>query len=183
MKRVMLILSAGFEELEAVAPIDLLRRAGVDVVTVSTGPELAVAGGRGIRILADRLLDDCLEERFDMVVVPGGPGVPDLRKDDRVLDLLRRVHAEGTPIGAICAAPLILADAGLLTDHTVTSYPGSKPELLGRVKAYSEERVVEDGGLITSRGAGTSEEFALRLISRLLGPAAAETVRSSIVAR
>ncbi|MEO6096651.1 MAG: DJ-1 family glyoxalase III [Fibrobacteria bacterium] len=183
MKRVLLILSAGFEELEAVAPIDLLRRAGIEVVTASTGPELPVTGGRGIRIQADRLLDDCREEPFDMVIVPGGPGVPALRKDRRVLDLLWSAHQGGVPIAAICAGPLVLADAGLLCGRTVTSFPGSKAELVGRVKAYSEDRVVEDGPIITSRGAGTSEEFALRLIVRLLGFPAAEAVRSSIVAR
>jgi protein deglycase len=183
MKRVLLILSAGFEELEAVAPIDLLRRAGIEVVTASTGPELPVTGGRGIRIQADRLLDDCREERFDMVIVPGGPGVPALRKDARVLELVRSAHQAGVAIAAICAGPLVLADAGLLCGRTVTSFPGSKAELVGRVKEYSEDRVVEDGPIITSRGAGTSEEFALRLIVRLLGSQAAETVRSSIVAR
>ena len=183
MKRTLLILSAGFEELEAVAPLDLLRRAGIDAVSASTGPELTVAGGRGIRIQADRMLDDCLAETFDMIILPGGPGVAGLRKDPRVLDLVRRAHAQGVPLAAICAAPVILADAGVAFGHVITSFPGSKDELVGRVKAYSEERVVEDGKVITSRGAGTSEEFALRLIAYLLGPAAAEDVRARIVAR
>jgi protein deglycase len=183
MKRVLLILSAGFEELEAVAPLDLLRRAGIEAVSASTGTELTVAGGRGIRIQADRMLDDCLSERFDMVILPGGPGVAELRKDARVLDLVRRAHAEGVPLAAICAAPVILADAGVASGHVMTSFPSLKDELLGRVKGYSDQRVVEDGKVITSRGAGTSEEFALRLIAYLLGTAAAENVRSQIVAR
>jgi protein deglycase len=166
-----------------VAPLDLMRRAGIQMVSASAGPELLVEGSRGIRIQADRMLGDCLAERFDMVVLPGGPGVGELRKDARVLELVRQAHADGVPLGAICAAPLILADAGILADRTITSFPGSKKDLLGRVGDYSEQRVVEDGDIITSRGAGTAEEFALRLITRLLGTAAAENVRSSIVAR
>ncbi|MDB5107002.1 MAG: glutamine amidotransferase [Fibrobacteres bacterium] len=183
MKRVLLILSAGFEELEAVAPLDLLRRAGIEVESASAGAELLVAGGRGIRIQADRMLDECLSDRYDMVILPGGPGVTRLRKDERVLDLVRRAHADGVPLAAICAAPVILADAGVSAGHVITSFPGSREDLAGRFKSYSEERVVEDGKVITSRGAGTSEEFALRLIAYLLGPAAAEDVRSRIVAR
>jgi 4-methyl-5(b-hydroxyethyl)-thiazole monophosphate biosynthesis len=183
MKRTLLILSRGFEELEAVAPMDLLRRAGIEAVSASTGPDLWVEGGRGIAIRADRMLDDCLAERFDMVILPGGPGVDALRRDGRVLDLVRRAHAEGVPLAAICAAPVILADAGVVSGRVLTSFPARQAELEGKVKAYSQERVVEDGALITSRGAGTSEEFALRLIAYLLGAAAAEQVRAQIVAR
>jgi 4-methyl-5(b-hydroxyethyl)-thiazole monophosphate biosynthesis len=118
-----------------------------------------------------------------MVILPGGPGVEELRKDVRVLELVRRTHAAGIPLAAICAAPVILADAGVAAGHRITSFPGSKPELIGRAKAYSEDRVVEDGKVITSRGAGTSEEFSLRLIAHLLGQPAAEDIRSRIVAR
>jgi protein deglycase len=183
MKRALLILSAGFEEIEAVTPLDLLRRASIEVVSASTGPELTVLGARGIRIVADRMLDACLREPFDMVILPGGPGVEGLRKDARVLDLVRRTHAAGIPLAAICAAPVILADAGVASGHRVTSFPASKPELAGRAKSYSEDRVVEDGKVITSRGAGTSEEFSLGLIACLLGQPAADDIRSRIVAR
>ncbi len=183
MKRVLLILSHGFEEMEAVTPIDLLRRAGITVVSASTGPELLVEGGRGIRVQADQMLSECLSQAFDMVILPGGPGVDRLRKDERVLELVRRTHAAGTPLAAICAAPLILADAGVAAGHTLTSFPSARAELQGQVKAYSEARVVEDGNLITSRGAGTSEEFALILIAFLEGPAAAEEIRARIIAR
>jgi 4-methyl-5(b-hydroxyethyl)-thiazole monophosphate biosynthesis len=183
MKRALLILSEGFEELEAVAPLDLLRRAGVETVSASAGAGLLVAGGRGVAIQADRMLDECLSERFDMLILPGGPGVDKLRKDARVLDLVRRAHAEGVPLAAICAAPVILADAGVAQGHVITSFPSREAELRGQVKAYAQDRVVVDGKVITSRGAGTAEEFALGLIAYLLGPAAAETVRSQIVAR
>ncbi|MEO7425092.1 MAG: DJ-1 family glyoxalase III [Fibrobacteria bacterium] len=183
MKRALVILSQGFEEMEAVTPIDLLRRAGIEVLSASAGPELLVEGGRGIRIQADAPLSDCLSQAFDMVILPGGPGVEGMRKDARVLDLVRRAYASGTPLAAICSAPLVLADAGVAAGHVLTSFPADKVELQGRVKAYSEERVVLDGKLITSRGAGSSEEFALALIAFLAGPAAAQDVRTRIVAR
>lgn len=183
MKRALLILSEGFEEMEAVAPLDILRRAGVEVVAASAGPGLLVAGGRGIRIQADRPLDDCLGETFDMLVLPGGPGVDKLRKDARVADLVRRYHSAGIPVAAICAAPVILADAGVARAHVITSFPARAAELRPQAKAYVEDRVVIDGKVITSRGAGTAEEFALALAGYLQGPDAAETVRSQIVAR
>src|SRR5690242_16737337 len=110
MKRVLLILSRGFEELEAVAPLDLLRRAGIEVVSAAAQPDLAVEGSHGIVVKADRLLENCAGERFDLLLLPGGPGVEGLRKDSRVLDLVRRFRREGLPIAAICAAPLVLAD-------------------------------------------------------------------------
>ena len=108
-----MILSEGFEEIEAITPLDLLRRAGIDAIAASTGPGLVVPGGRGVKIQADRLLEDCLGETFDMVILPGGPGVDQLRKDTRVTEMIRRSHAAGVPIAAICAAPVILADAGV----------------------------------------------------------------------
>jgi protein deglycase len=183
MKRALLILSEGFEEVEAVTPLDLLRRAGVEAVAASTGPGLLVAGGRGVKVQADRLLDDCLGETFDMVILPGGPGVDKLRRDERVVELVRRSHAAGVPLAAICAAPVILADAGVAQAHTLTSFPGREAELRPLAKAYVHDRVVVDGKVITSRGAGTAEEFALALVAYLQGPAAAETVRAQIVAR
>jgi 4-methyl-5(b-hydroxyethyl)-thiazole monophosphate biosynthesis len=183
MKRALLILSEGFEEMEAVTPLDLLRRAGVDAVAASTGPGLLVAGGRGVKVQADRLLDDCLAETFDMVILPGGPGTDKLRKDARVTDLVRRSHAGGVPIAAICAAPVILADAGVAQAHTLTSFPAREAELKPVAKAYVRDRVVVDGKVITSRGAGSAEEFALALIAYLQGADAAETVRAQIVAR
>lgn len=183
MKRVLLILSRGFEELEAVAPLDLLRRAGIEVVSASAQPDLLVEGGRGVRIQADRLLDGCLAESWDLIVLPGGPGVKDLRKDTRVLDLVRRSHGAGIPLAAICAAPAILADAGVAGGHVLTSFPGVKEEVKAKAKAYSEDRVVVDGKVITSRGAGTAEEFALALVEYLSGREEAEKVQKSILAR
>jgi protein deglycase len=183
MKRVLLLLSPGFEELEAVAPLDLLRRAGIEVISASIGPGTSVMGSHGIRIEADKNLADCLDGAYDMVILPGGPGVEGLRKDDRVLDLVRRTYAAGIPLAAICAAPLVLADAGIAGDHRITSFPSVRQDLQGRIRDYSEERVVRDGKIITSRGAGSAEEFSLELIAYLLGSAAADEVRDRIIAR
>lgn len=183
MKRVLLILSPGFEELEAVAPMDLLRRAGIEVTAAAAGDDLLVEGGRGIRVRADRRLDECLRETYDLVVLPGGPGVAALRRDARVLDLVRRAHAGGVPLAAICAAPAILADAGVTAGHRLTSFPGVRAEVEGRARSYVEDRVVVDGKVITSRGAGTAEEFALALVEYLEGKDAAEKVRRAILAR
>ena len=183
MKRVLLVLSRGFEELEAVAPLDLLRRAGLEVVSASAQEGLLVEGSHGIPIQADRLLDECLDQAWDLVILPGGPGVEGLRKDGRILGLVRRSHGEGVPLAAICAAPLVLADAGVAASHTVTSFPAARAGVEPKAAAYSEERVVVDGKVITSRGAGTAEEFSLAIIEYLAGKEAAEDVRLRIVAR
>lgn len=183
MKRVLLVLSRGFEELEAVAPLDLLRRAGLEVVTASAQDGLLVEGSHGIRIEADRPLGECLSLAWDLVILPGGPGVEGLRKDERILGLVRRAHDDGVPIAAICAAPLVLADAGVAASHAVTSFPRVREEVERKAASYSEERVVVDGKVVTSRGAGTAEEFALALIEYLAGKEEAEKVRASIVAR
>jgi len=183
MRKVLLILSPGFEELEAVAPMDLLRRAGIEVTAAAAGDDLLVEGGRGIRVRADRRLDECLGGAYDLIVLPGGPGVANLRKDARVLDLVRRAHAGGVPLAAICAAPAILADAGVAAGHRLTSFPGVRAEVEGRARAYLEDRVVVDRKVITSRGAGTAEEFALALVEYLEGKEAAEKVKKAILAR
>jgi 4-methyl-5(b-hydroxyethyl)-thiazole monophosphate biosynthesis len=183
MKRVLLLLTPGFEELEAIAPIDLLRRAGIEVVSAAVGPDALVTGSHGIRILADARFEDCLDLIYDMVILPGGPGANSLRKDDRVIRLLQRAHAQGIALAAICAAPLVLAEAGVARDRRLTSFPSVQSSMTGLIGAYSEDRVVVDGGIVTSRGAGIAEEFALALITYLIGSEAAETVRESILAR
>jgi protein deglycase len=183
MKRVLILLFPGFEELEAVAPLDLLRRAGIEVVSASVGEKTLVTGSHGIQISADKRLEDCLSMTFDMVILPGGPGVDGLRQDKRILDLVERTYASGTLLAAICAAPLLLADAGIALNHTITSFPSVKDDLAGRIREYSEARVVVDGKMITSRGAGTAEEFALKLIEILISPEVAEDIRTRIVAR
>ncbi len=183
MKRVLLLLSPGFEEMEAVAPLDLLRRAGIEVVTAAVGPEILVRGSHGIQILADSRFEDCQVSDYQMVILPGGPGAESMRKDVRVLAMLKRAHALGIAMAAICAAPLILAEAGVTGDRIVTSFPSVQSKMTGLIGAYSQNRVVVDQGIITSRGAGSAEEFSLALIEFLIDDAAAEAVRESILAR
>jgi 4-methyl-5(b-hydroxyethyl)-thiazole monophosphate biosynthesis len=188
--RALLILHPGFEEIEAVTPVDLLRRSGVEVVMVAIGTDLFVAGGRAVVLRADVLLTDlgeAPESEFDMLILPGGPGVKALREDtlhrDVVVGLLRRFHAEKKWMAAICAAPLLLHDAGLAAALKLTSFPGEADALRPHVRQYVEDRVVLDGNVVTARGAGTSEEFSLALIALLAGAAVAEDIRRRIIAR
>jgi len=194
--RALLILHPGFEEIEAVTPADLLRRAGVEVVLAALGTEdkdRDVRGGRGVTLRADTLLADLgetPEAGFDMLIVPGGPGVAALRADaarsaelSLLVRLILRFDAAQKWIAAICAAPLFLHDAGLAGNLKVTSFPGEAETLRTVVRSYVEDRVVLDGRVVTSRGAGTSEEFSLALIALLVGAATAEDIRRRIVAR
>lgn len=176
-KRVLCLLNDGFEEIEVVTPVDLLRRAEIKVVIAAMGEKTATGRG-GIRIEADALLADVEATGFDMLFIPGGPGVGELRRDGRAAELAREFAAAGKPVAAICAAPLILMDAGLLEGRRFTAYHSVREELGGGL----DERVVEDEELITSRGAGTALDFALVLIARLAGQAAADRVAEEVMA-
>jgi 4-methyl-5(b-hydroxyethyl)-thiazole monophosphate biosynthesis len=187
--KILLLLHPGFEEIEAVTPADLLRRAGAEVVLASLDGSLQVEGGRALVLRADVALADLGDPArdFDMLVLPGGPGVSALRGNpahrEPVLTLLRRFHAEKKWIAAICAAPLLLLDAGLAGDLRLTSFPGEAETLRAGARQYVEDRVALDGHIVTSRGAGTAEEFSLALIALVAGAAAAEDIRRRIVAR
>lgn len=176
-KRVLCLLNDGFEEIEVVTPVDVLRRAGVTVVIAAMG-EMTAVGRGGIRIAGDVALADVDSGSFDLLFIPGGPGVGDLRSVGRAAALARDFAAAGKPVAAICAAPLILMDAGLLEGKRFTAYHSVREELGGGL----DERVVEDGDIITSRGAGTALDFALALVTRLAGQAAAERVAEEIMA-
>jgi len=178
MKRVLVPLAEGFEELEAVTVIDILRRAGVEVVVASLAGSL-VTGSHGIRLAADTPLAALVEQDFDMIALPGGmPGAEHLRKDPRVADIARRLAANGRPVAAICAAPMVLAAAGLLDGRRATSYPGYLAQ--AAKTTVTDEAVVVDGGVITSRGPGTALDFALQLVETLEGAAARERVESRL---
>jgi protein deglycase len=183
MASVLVLLQDGCEEMEAITPIDLLRRAGLEVITASTSTDLEVTGSHAITLKADKMFSEITHLEFDVVLLPGGPGVAELRQNAEVRALLQNQSRRGGKLAAICAAPLVLADAGLLGNREVTSFPGKEMELKPLVKAYRTDRVVVDGPLCTSRGAGTAEEFSLAIIEWILGSEAAEKVRSSILAR
>lgn len=176
-KRVLCLIAEGFEEIETVTPVDLLRRAGVEVVIASLNGG-TVTGRCGIRLEADSSLAEVNSGACDLLLIPGGPGVNVLRVDGRAAALAQAFAAEGKMIAAICAAPLILNDAGLLEGRRFTAHfstRGDLPNLLS-------ERVVIDGKLITSRGAGTALDLGFALVEYLAGPAAAENVRQAIMA-
>lgn len=181
MKRVLIPLAAGFEDLEAVTLVDLLRRAGLDVLTAGLAPGL-VQGARGLRVQPDVLLDDVLDQDFHLVALPGGmPGAENLRRDARILAMLKRVAAAGQFTAAICAAPIALAEAGLLDGKRATSYPGFVDKMTIPGCAYSTDAVVVDGTVVTSRGPGTAMDFALALIGLLCGPAVRGQVEAGLV--
>jgi 4-methyl-5(b-hydroxyethyl)-thiazole monophosphate biosynthesis len=168
MSKVLIPLAEGCEEIEAVTAIDILRRAGVEVVPagLSKGP---VKCSRGTVIVPDATLDDVLSEPFDMIVLPGGmPGAEHLKNDRRVLGLLESMANSGKYVAAICAAPIALHAAGLLSNRTVTSFPGFLDDLPGS-HTYSSHAVVVDGNIVTSRGPGTAMDFALSLVELLCG--------------
>jgi 4-methyl-5(b-hydroxyethyl)-thiazole monophosphate biosynthesis len=181
MARVLIPLAQGCEELEAVTVIDLLRRAQIEVVTAGLDPG-PVRCSRGTVLVPDVELDAVTEEAFDMIVLPGGlPGASNLDADARVHRLLARHKAEGRFAAAICAAPRVLASAGLLEGKSATGYPGTLTlEEFPEVDLL-DAPVVVDGKTITSRGPGTAMDFALQLIESLSGRARREDVEKALV--
>ncbi len=181
MPRVLVPLAQGCEELEAVTIIDLLRRAEVEVVTAALvdGP---VKASRGTMLLADTTLDLVKDQDFDMVVLPGGlPGARYLEEDPRVRAILQRHHARGAFTAAICAAPKVLASAGLLDGRDATAYPGCVVASDFPAVNLVDAPVVVDGTVVTSRGPGTAMDFALELIELLVGRSRREQVEKALV--
>jgi 4-methyl-5(b-hydroxyethyl)-thiazole monophosphate biosynthesis len=179
MPRVLVPLAPGFEEIEAVTIVDVLRRAGVtvDVAGTTTGP---ITGSHGITVTPDVPLADADAAAYDLVALPGGmPGTLHLRENADVLRILRDLAARERWTTAICAAPTVLAAAGLTAGRAVTSHPSVTAQLADSL--YREDPVVVDGRVITSRGAGTAMEFALTLVERLIDCATADRLRVQMV--
>jgi 4-methyl-5(b-hydroxyethyl)-thiazole monophosphate biosynthesis len=208
MSQIITVLAPGFEETEAITFIDLLRRAGITVTVLGlesrevTGLKASkpkglqkingincareandfayVTGSHNITVVADKLFAD-FRDPFDGIVLPGGmPGTKNLANSIRLLELIRETHERGGLCAAICAAPIVLAKAGILTGRKATCYPGFEKELTG-ARFVEDVPVVRDRNVITSRGVGTAIPFALELISYLMNPGAAEKVKNSIV--
>ena len=175
--QVLVPLAHGFEEIEATCPIDLLRRAEVEVVLASCESDLEVCGRSGIVIHTDQFLLDTDPAEFDLLVIPGGPAVFDLRKNENFLSNLKAFSKKNRPIGAICAAPLLLHDADLLGGKKFTGHGSIGDELPNII---TDQTVIIDGNLITSRGAGTAVEFGLSLVQTLCGEKTAQEIRESI---
>lgn len=180
MPTVLVPLAEGFEELEAVSIIDILRRAQIDVVVagLTDGP---IKASRGTNILPDTNLDEALKRDYDMVVLPGGmPGAKHLNEDPRVHALLKKMANSGKFTGAICAAPMVLANAGILDGKRATSFPGFVDKMNLPTTEYTGAPVECDGKVITSRGAGTALDFALTLVESLVGRETREEVEAKL---
>jgi len=176
-KSVLCFLVDGFEEIETVTPVDVLRRAGVEVIIAALAAKTAT-GKHGMQLVADTTLDEVDASKFDLLLIPGGPGVAALRRDGRPAKLAAQFATDYKPVAAICAAPLVLLDAGLLAGKKFTAYHSVRDELGGGL----DERVVVDGQIMTSRGAGTALDFSLAIVKHLLGNKAATDVAEEIMA-
>ena len=181
MARVLVPLASGCEELEAVTVIDLLRRAQIDVVTagLDTGP---VRASRGTVLVPDMNFDSAVQQDYDMIVLPGGqPGANNLAQDPRVIALLKKMAAAGKFIAAICAAPKVLAVAGLLDGKRATSYPGALDAQQFPGIRLENQALVRDGQILTSRGPGTAMDFTLALIEVLCDRAMRDKVETELM--
>ena len=176
-KTALIVMPEGVEEVEAVAPIDLLRRAGVDVTVASLSDTLQVKGRTDIVLVADTSLHALGTRLFDVLILPGGPGVRHLRASAVVIDLVKKHAAAGRMVAAICAAPTVLKDAGVLVGVPYTAHFSVADEL---PEIRKDVAGVQHGPIITSRGAGTAVPFGLALISALIDDAAAKKVAEAI---
>lgn len=182
MPKVLVPLATGFEEMEAVIVVDVLRRANITVVTASLTAERTITGSHDIPLVADTTLDAVAEDHFDAVVLPGGlPGATNLRDDPRVAQIVRRTAQPDGWVAAICAAPLALAAFGILRGKRFTSHPSVREQLQDAGGEYSEQRVAVDGRVVTSRSPGTAFEFALTLVAHLVDEATAQRLSQAML--
>ena len=178
---VYVLLGTGFEETEAIAPVDLLRRAGVEVLTVGLNGKI-IYGSHRIGVEADITIDEMDLTNLDMLMLPGGlGGVASIKSCEKAMDAIRFAHANGKWIAAICAAPTILAGLGILDGKTAVCYPGCEEEMPG--VTISDKAAVRDGHIITGTSAGCAVSFGLALIEVLKGTAEAERIAKQIVIR
>lgn len=169
MKKSAILLADGFEEIETLGTVDILRRADLPVDMVSMNAGKKVISSRKIPVEADKLFDEM--DQYDMLILPGGNGAWKNRDDDRVIDLLKKYNSEGKMIASICAGPMALGKAGILNGKKVTSYPGEEIESYLKDGVYVEDPVVTDGNITTSRGPATVFDFACTLVNLLGGNA------------
>jgi len=171
-------LADGFEEIEAFVPLSVLRGAGIQVDVVGLAGSIAT-GGHNARVATDRRLADVRTDDYDGIIIPGGSrGCANLERSKAAMDLISSMDERGKLVAAICAAPALLAKAGVLKNRKAAVYPGMERE----IPYPRPEKVVADGNVITSQGPGTAMEFSLAIVSQLLGPEAAERQRKALVA-
>ena len=168
MKTIFVFLADGFEEIEAITPIDVLRRAGLNVQTVSVMEEQIVAGAHGIPVVADKMFADIDLDNAEMLLLPGGlPGATNLDAHQGLSDMIMAFASEGKPLAAICAAPLVFGNRGLLQGKKVTCYPGFESYLTGA--EYTAALVETDGNFITAKGPGAAMDFAFAIVEKYCG--------------
>ena len=175
--KVMVPFAEGFEEIEALTIVDVLRRAGIEIDMVGVVGSV-ITGGHGVRITVDKKLIEVKANDYDGIVLPGGdPGYMNLGRSSKLLEIINQLNAKGKLIGAICGAPSVLAKAGILENKKATIYPGMEKEL-----PYPRgDRIVVDGNIITSQGPGTTMEFALKIVEILMGNQKASNLRNILV--
>lgn len=176
MVKALVFLATGFEEIETVTIVDVLRRAGIEV-TVGGLTSNAIEGAHKMKMIPDSSIDGLQTENFDAIIVPGGnPGYKNLRNDSRVLSMIKKASNTNKLIAAICAAPAVLSDAGTLEGKSCTIYPGMENELEKGGGIPEQDMVVIDDNIITSKGPATALPFAIKLVETLVGKEAAEAV-------
>ncbi len=179
MAKVLVPLAEGFEDVEAITIVDVLRRGGVEVVTAAIGDKLAVDSAHGVEMKADALFNDVADDEYAAIVLPGGPGTEKLRASERLIGRIVRQRADGRLLAAICAAPLVFADAGVLLDnYHVTCYPTCQLELPCQ---WVNQPVVEHEGIITGQAPGSATIFALVVLQALVGESTAHKVARGMV--
>ena len=168
MKIIFVFLAEGFEEIEALTPVDVLRRAGLSVQTVSVMDEQVVAGAHGVPVLADKMFAEINPEDAEMILLPGGlPGATNLDAHEGLSRMILDFAAAEKPLAAICAAPLVLGNRGLLQGKKATCYPGFETYLQGA--EYTAALVEKDGNIITGKGPGAAMEFAFAIVEKYCG--------------
>lgn len=181
MKKVLLLLAEGFEEVEALTTVDYLRRMDIVVDTCSIKGGKSVKGAHRVVVESDKVLDEINNiKSYNCLIIPGGlPGATNLRDNDRVIELVKEFNEAGKLLAAICAGPIVLERAGLIKGVEVTSYPGFGNDLKEGI--YKEDLVVQDGNIITARGPAVAVYFALKIVENLVGEEKAKELRKDIL--
>lgn len=180
MKKIFIHFAEGFEEIEALAPVDILRRAGCDVTVVSMTGRKEVTSSRGIKIVAEKLFEEMNYVEADMLVLPGGmPGSKNLDEHQGLKDKIVEANKAGKWIAAICSAPMVFGHLGLLKGKKATCYPGNEPDLIGATATGTS--LEKDGNIITAKGAGVSVKFGLALVEALMGVEKADEVKKKMM--
>ncbi len=182
MTKIAVHLAEGFEEIEGISIIDVLRRAEFEVITVSVTGDLKVTGSHNIPIIADELFENIDYNRVDMIVLPGGmPGAKNLNENEGLKKQILQFNKDGKPLGAICAAPLVFGEAGILKGKKATCFPGFEDYLEGATISHESTEI--DGNIITGKGAGVAIDFALKIVEKLKGENAAKELAKRMVVK